>query len=483
MNAIVTDSESSRIIVKNPQTEKTETPDFKVETPVIQRPSFTILRETDSWIQNEYKKIPSIFYPSDSLKLPIDFDGRTIWKGLLTPVMEQGKCGSCWAFASTSVLADRFNIHSVGQMHIRLSPTKLIICDWKGKELEVNPEGNSTNISYINSDILNNAACFGNTLFDAWRYLYLIGTASLECLPYDSNLGVAGDYQRIGAFSTVAELPMCQDITGVIGDMCAGFNYDSIIGEESGVPQKFYSAFVFYTVPGTPADGATEANIRQEIFRWGPISTAMKVYEDYFTYDGIGIYEWNGQGEQIGGHAIELTGWGTTDGVDWWQVKNSWGTEWGDKGYYKMKRGTNTCGIEANAVAGFPSFFYPLNYSLDLPNIPSKLKEQKMLIQNRLGMTGGGIDPETGYTRRAMMVYPWLNVSRPVELDDLPNWNKFIAGIDCAPQERIKYLSKIRAKNTQFIRGFWRASFIILAMSLLLIAIIYLLYKRSDKNK
>lgn len=67
----------------------------------------------------------------------------------------------------------------------------------------------------------------------------------------------------------------------------------------------------------------------------------------------LGVYHYV-TGKLLGGHAVKILGWGVEDGTPYWLIANTWNTHWGDKGFFKILRGTNHCGIESHIIAGLP---------------------------------------------------------------------------------------------------------------------------------
>lgn len=78
------------------------------------------------------------------------------------------------------------------------------------------------------------------------------------------------------------------------------------------------------------------------------MQTGYTVYEDFYSYAG-GVYQ-HIYGNSVGGHAVAFIGYGEENGVKYWIIRNSWGPEWGEKGFFRILRGSNECGIEEECL-------------------------------------------------------------------------------------------------------------------------------------
>jgi hypothetical protein len=83
-----------------------------------------------------------------------------------------------------------------------------------------------------------------------------------------------------------------------------------------------------------------EADMKQTLADHGPFEATMIVYSDFFGYSG-GVYR-HTSGQLVGGHAVTVVGYNDEEG--YWIVKNSWGSGWGENGWFKIAYGE--CGID-----------------------------------------------------------------------------------------------------------------------------------------
>lgn len=93
------------------------------------------------------------------------------------------------------------------------------------------------------------------------------------------------------------------------------------------------SLFGSYNI--TPHD---EHQMAAVIAKIGPVALAYRVVDGFRDYKS-GVYTKEGCGStpMDVNHAVQAVGYGTESGVDYWLVKNSWGADWGDSGYFKIR--------------------------------------------------------------------------------------------------------------------------------------------------
>jgi C1A family cysteine protease len=97
--------------------------------------------------------------------------------------------------------------------------------------------------------------------------------------------------------------------------------------------------------------------IKNAIQTYGPVYTGMYAsFPAFGTYHGTGCLQYSGTEDQ--NHAVLIVGWDDSmcSGAGAWIVKNSWGTSWGDAGYFYIKYGSARIGENTSVITGFKNY-------------------------------------------------------------------------------------------------------------------------------
>jgi len=208
--------------------------------------------------------------------LPEAKDWREV--GIVSPVKDQGHCGSCWTFSTTGSLEAAY-AQAFGKA-ISLSEQQLVDC----------------------ARPFNNFGCNGGLPSQAFEYIkYNGGLDTEEAYPYTGKDGVCKfSSENIG-------VQVLDSVNITLG---------------------------------------AEAELKHAVGTVRPVSVAFQVVQSFRFYKG-GVYTSDtcGSDPMDVNHAVVAVGYGVENGVPYWLIKNSWGADWGEHGYFKMEMGKNMCGV------------------------------------------------------------------------------------------------------------------------------------------
>jgi cathepsin H len=215
--------------------------------------------------------------------------------GYVAPVRNQGSCGSCYAFSVANTIESAFAIKYNRKNAVpNLSPQQIVDCSY---------------MRYVSNGYVGNSGCNGGNDYFAFFYTMQNGLVSEQNYPY-ANTRKTCTVNRANRVTTV-----------------------------NGIFTASYTVGDF--------------NAMKSIVLRQPLAVYMYVASDFYTYSS-GIYTGpNCRSSSttcpIGiNHAVTIVGFGkdSVTGVPYWIVKNSWGTTWGQNGYFNIEMGKNTCCIE-----------------------------------------------------------------------------------------------------------------------------------------
>lgn len=251
-------------------------------------------------------------------KMPKHFD----WceQGFCVPSWNQHiptYCGSCFAHGSMSSAQDRIKIMNKKR-------------GYNGADVMLGRQ------SFLNCAPAHGLSdgCNGGEASDVWEFMKRYGLPDESCLPYNAT-----DHTKFTATNGTCPPE----------GYCMNCMYTP---ESPHKPQCFpvskvvrYRAKSYGTLQGEHA-------MMKELLN-GPITCGIAC-SNGFSYDyAAGIYN-DTTGFMDLDHDVEVVGWGEEDGVKYWHIRNSWGTYWGENGFFKIIRGTNNLGIESDCTYMVP---------------------------------------------------------------------------------------------------------------------------------
>ncbi|XP_067004611.2 cathepsin L [Anabrus simplex] len=185
------------------------------------------------------------------------------------------------------------------------------------------------------------------------------------CWAFSSTGAIEGQhFRKTGKLVSLSEQNLLDCATDYPNDGCHGghmkaaFNYvidnggidteDSYPFEEQNGRCRYNAQNIGATISNyVSISSGDQAALKEAVANVGPVSVAMNSGVNSFRYYASGVYydaECKGELWYLD-HAVLVVGYGTEGGSDYWIVKNSWGDDWGESGYFRISLTDNNCGI------------------------------------------------------------------------------------------------------------------------------------------
>ena len=274
-------------------------------------------RKYQNHIRSEIVKGPRTEEEYAKLNLPMNFSWQNV-SGVdyVSPLRDQGNCGSCFAHASSEMMTARVRV-ALGK---------------KGTPPPIDTGYIASPEDIVRCSVFTQG-CKGGFNYLAALHMFAFGIVDERCFPYQSGY-------RNG--ETIDCSWKCQD------ESMASTMYAVDFGYVGG----YYGA-------------GNEVNMLLELYERGPIAVSLEVTDVFLKYksgvltgpSGHTGDDRNKNPVEISNHAVLLIGWGFDEqtSLPYWLIQNSWGRHWGDAGLIRVQRGTDTFAVESCPVYLIPN--------------------------------------------------------------------------------------------------------------------------------
>jgi len=226
-------------------------------------------------LYQDYKQLFHVNKPIDTVE-KVPETVNWVTAGGVTQVKDQGQCGSCWSFSTTGALEGAFFIKNSNLQSF--SEQQLVDCD---------------NYSNGGKDL----GCKGGLMDNAFSWI-------------SKNTGLCTEQEYPYVSGTTKKAGTCQKT-------CSNVKNSNVVSFVDVIPKS--------------DDEMMKALSMQ------PVSIAIQADEREFQLYKSGVF--TGKCGNELDHGVLAVGYGKLDGLDYYLVKNSWSTSWGDGGYIKLGRG------------------------------------------------------------------------------------------------------------------------------------------------